>query len=41
LHYADPKIGAVSGRYQYFDPQGNSPTGLGMIAFGNYENFIK
>ncbi len=40
-NYADPKIGAVSGRYQYFDPQGNSPTGLGMIAFWNYENFIK
>jgi cellulose synthase/poly-beta-1,6-N-acetylglucosamine synthase-like glycosyltransferase len=40
-NFADPKIGAVSGRYQYFDPEGNSPTGLGMIAFWNYENFIK
>jgi cellulose synthase/poly-beta-1,6-N-acetylglucosamine synthase-like glycosyltransferase len=40
-NYADPKVGAVSGRYHYFDPEGTSPTGLGMIAFWNYENFIK
>jgi len=40
-NFADPRVGAVSGRYQYFDPKGNSPTGLGMIAFWNYENFIK
>jgi cellulose synthase/poly-beta-1,6-N-acetylglucosamine synthase-like glycosyltransferase len=40
-NYADPRVGAVSGRYQYFDPEGKSPTGLGMIAFWNYENFIK
>jgi cellulose synthase/poly-beta-1,6-N-acetylglucosamine synthase-like glycosyltransferase len=40
-NYADPKVGAVSGRYQYFDPEGKSPTGSGMIAFWNYENFIK
>jgi cellulose synthase/poly-beta-1,6-N-acetylglucosamine synthase-like glycosyltransferase len=40
-NYTDPKVGAVSGRYQYFDPEGGSPTGLGMIAFWNYENFIK
>ncbi len=40
-NYADPKVGAVSGRYQYFDPKGESPTGSGMIAFWNYENFIK
>jgi cellulose synthase/poly-beta-1,6-N-acetylglucosamine synthase-like glycosyltransferase len=40
-NYVDPKVGAVSGRYQYFDPKGQSPTGLGMIAFWNYENFIK
>jgi cellulose synthase/poly-beta-1,6-N-acetylglucosamine synthase-like glycosyltransferase len=40
-NYADPKVGAVSGRYQYFDAEGKSPTGLGMIAFWNYENFIK
>lgn len=40
-NYADPKVGAVSGRYQYFDPQGKSPTGAGMIAFWNYENLIK
>jgi len=40
-NYADPQVGAVSGRYQYFDSEGKSPTGSGMIAFWNYENFIK
>jgi len=40
-NYADPKVGAVSGRYQYFDPAGWSPMGLGTIAFWNYENFTK
>jgi cellulose synthase/poly-beta-1,6-N-acetylglucosamine synthase-like glycosyltransferase len=34
-------VGAVSGRYQYFDPEGESPTGLGSMAFWNYENLIK
>ena len=40
-NYAVPEVGAASGRYQYFDPQGHSPTGLGTVAFWNYENFIK
>jgi cellulose synthase/poly-beta-1,6-N-acetylglucosamine synthase-like glycosyltransferase len=40
-NYQNAKVGAVSGRYQYFDPQGNSPTGLGSVAFWNYENMIK
>jgi cellulose synthase/poly-beta-1,6-N-acetylglucosamine synthase-like glycosyltransferase len=40
-NYADPTVGAVSGMYQYLDPAGISPTGSGMIAFWNYENFIK
>ncbi len=40
-NYEDPRSGAVSGRYQYFDPEGKSPTGLGTIAFWNYENFLK
>ena len=40
-HYDDPQVGAVSGRYQYFDPEGESPTGLGSMAFWNYENLIK
>jgi cellulose synthase/poly-beta-1,6-N-acetylglucosamine synthase-like glycosyltransferase len=40
-NYADPHVGAVSGRYQYFDAAGNSPTGLGSVAFWNYENLIK
>lgn len=40
-HYEDPKVGAVSGRYKYFDPEDSSPTGLGSSAFWNYENMIK
>jgi len=40
-NYVDPQVGGASGRYQYFDPQGKSPTGLGTVAFWNYENFIK
>ncbi len=31
----------MSGRYKYFDPQDQSPTGLGSSAFWNYENLIK
>ncbi len=40
-NYQDPTVGAVSGRYQYFDSEHVSPTGLGTIAFWNYENRIK
>lgn len=40
-NFQDPKVGAVTGRNQYFDPEGNSPTGFGTIAFWNYENIIK
>ena len=40
-NYQDPRVGAVSGRYQYFDPRNESPTGSGTIAFWNYENAIK
>ncbi|MCU1240404.1 MAG: glycosyltransferase, CESA-like subfamily [Candidatus Acidoferrum typicum] len=40
-NYSDPRVGAVSGRYQYLDSDGKSPTGLGTVAFWNYENFIK
>jgi cellulose synthase/poly-beta-1,6-N-acetylglucosamine synthase-like glycosyltransferase len=40
-NYRDPAVGAASGRYKYFDRDGNSPTGLGTIAFWNYENLIK
>lgn len=39
--YEDSGVGAVSGRYQYFDPEGGSPTGAGTVAFWNYENLIK
>jgi len=40
-NYQDSSVGAVSGRYQYFDPGEQSPTGLGSAAFWNYENLIK
>jgi cellulose synthase/poly-beta-1,6-N-acetylglucosamine synthase-like glycosyltransferase len=40
-NYQDASVGAVSGRYQYFDPGEQSPTGLGSLAFWNYENLIK
>lgn len=40
-NYHDFTVGAVSGRYQYFDPGRQSPTGLGSKAFWNYENLIK
>ena len=40
-NYADPTVGAVSGRYLYFDPSQTSPTALGTIAFWSYENLIK
>jgi cellulose synthase/poly-beta-1,6-N-acetylglucosamine synthase-like glycosyltransferase len=40
-NYEDPRVGAVSGRYQYFDSERNSPTGLGTIFFWNYENLLK
>jgi cellulose synthase/poly-beta-1,6-N-acetylglucosamine synthase-like glycosyltransferase len=39
-NYADSTVGAVSGRYKYFDPN-QSQIGIGTIAFWDYENFIK
>ncbi|MEX2262803.1 MAG: glycosyltransferase family 2 protein [Bryobacteraceae bacterium] len=41
--YADPRVGAVSGRYRYFDPTeaSVSPTGFGSIVFWDYEHTIK
>ena len=39
--YRDPSVGAVSGRYEYIDPSGGSPTGQGQITFWSYENVIK
>ncbi|MFC1658437.1 glycosyltransferase family 2 protein [Candidatus Omnitrophota bacterium] len=39
-NYADPAVGAVSGRYKYFDPN-HTQIGTGTIAFWDYENFIK
>lgn len=40
-NYQDASVGAVSGRYQYFDPTNESATGLGSMAFWNYENLVK
>jgi len=40
-NYQDASVGAVSGRYQYFDTTNESATGLGSMAFWNYENLIK
>jgi cellulose synthase/poly-beta-1,6-N-acetylglucosamine synthase-like glycosyltransferase len=40
-NFADSRVGAVSGRYQYFDKTGTSATSTGMMAFWNYENWIK
>jgi len=39
-NYADSTVGAVSGRYKYFDT-GKTQIGTGTIAFWDYENFIK
>jgi cellulose synthase/poly-beta-1,6-N-acetylglucosamine synthase-like glycosyltransferase len=39
--YRDPSVGAVSGRYDYYDPTQGSPSGLGSAAFWNLENWIK
>lgn len=39
-NYADPTVGAVSGRYEYFNPSGAS-IGVGSILFWKYENLIK
>jgi cellulose synthase/poly-beta-1,6-N-acetylglucosamine synthase-like glycosyltransferase len=39
-HYADPTVGAVSGRYTYINKEGSS-VGFGTILFWNLENFIK
>jgi cellulose synthase/poly-beta-1,6-N-acetylglucosamine synthase-like glycosyltransferase len=39
-NYADDTVGAVSGRYEYFNPSG-APIGVGSILFWKYENLIK
>jgi len=39
--YRDPQVGAVSGRYDYFDPTAGSPAGTGSAKFWNLENWIK
>jgi cellulose synthase/poly-beta-1,6-N-acetylglucosamine synthase-like glycosyltransferase len=40
-NFVDPHVGAVSGRFHYFDEAKKSPTGVGTIAFWTYETFIK
>jgi len=39
-NYADPTVGAVSGRYEYYNPTG-ATIGTGNILFWKYENHIK
>jgi cellulose synthase/poly-beta-1,6-N-acetylglucosamine synthase-like glycosyltransferase len=39
-NYADPAVGAVSGRYEYFNPT-RAPIGIGNVLFWKYENLIK
>lgn len=39
-NYADPSVGAVSGRYEYFNPTG-APIGVGSVLYGRYDNLIK
>jgi cellulose synthase/poly-beta-1,6-N-acetylglucosamine synthase-like glycosyltransferase len=39
-NYADPSVGAVSGRYEYRNPTG-APIGFGSVLFWKYENLIK
>jgi len=39
-NYADPNVGAVSGRYNYVNRKG-SQVGIATVLFWKYENFIK
>jgi len=39
-NYADHTVGAVSGRYEYYNPT-NASIGIGTILFWKYENLIK
>lgn len=39
-NYADPAVGAVSGKYKYREGEGSS-MGLATVLFWNYENLIK
>jgi len=39
-NYADPRVGAVSGKYLY-ETEGGSTMGVATILFWNYENLIK
>jgi cellulose synthase/poly-beta-1,6-N-acetylglucosamine synthase-like glycosyltransferase len=39
-NYADPSVGAVSGKYSYIE-KGASSAGLATKVFWNFENFIK
>lgn len=39
-NYADPNVGGVSGRYQYYNPTG-APIGVGSVLYSRYDNLIK
>ena len=38
-NYADPSVGAVSGRYEYINKKGSS-VGFATILFWKFENFM-
>jgi cellulose synthase/poly-beta-1,6-N-acetylglucosamine synthase-like glycosyltransferase len=40
-HYNDPRVGAVSGRYEYLQPDLANPAVLGTAFFWRYENVLK
>jgi len=40
-NFADPAVGAVSGRYYYFDPEKESSFNSGAQAFAGYDNGIR
>ena len=39
--YLDPRVGAASGRYDYYDPTSTSPAGSGSTKLWGLENLIK
>lgn len=40
-HYSDPRVGAVSGRYEYMKPDSRRPAVIGTAVFWRWENLLK
>lgn len=40
-HYCNPRVGAVSGRYEYVQPDSRRPSIIGTAVFWRYENLLK